>query len=119
MKILKRPVHQLSLWVGLMACLLATPSCKDTLQLQSEWKQTKARLDVLRARSTELDAKLVDLRKVMPGGTTPLEAGRRMAVRADADLKLLEAETVQATARLRQSEVDLNTLKKEIAAQGS
>lgn len=118
MKTLKHRVYQVSLTAGLASCLLLT-SCKETLKLQADWQHTKTRLDELQQRGAELDAKLVDLRKVMPGGTTPQESARRMTLRAEADIKLLDTEIAQATSRLQASEAALETLKKEIAKQSA
>lgn len=97
-----------------MAAALTLSGCKEAEQVQADHAATLKRQAELKAEFDGLEQKLVDLRKAVPPGPTPEESARRVTVRLQKELEMLDQQLVVATKDHEAAQAELKGLREQL-----
>jgi chromosome segregation ATPase len=99
---------------AIAAAALTLSGCKEAEQVQADHAATLKRQAELKAEFDGLEQKLVDLRKAVPPGATPEDSARRMTVRLQTELEMLDQQLGGATKDFEGADTDLKTLRQQL-----
>jgi chromosome segregation ATPase len=99
---------------AIAAAALMLSGCKEAEQVQADHAATLKRQAELKVEFDSLEQKLVDLRKAVPPGATPEDSARRMTVRLQTELEMLDQQLAVATKDFEAADAELKTLQDQL-----
>jgi|GEM_PF-2035843 len=92
---------------------LASVSCKDFQDIQSQRNEAKAKLEAMTAEISEIDQKILALKQVVPQGVVSESTALKQGEKYETALSLLEEELTKTIKHYQESEVKLKALEQE------
>lgn len=93
---------------------LTLSGCKEAEQVQADHQAMLKRREELKAEFDVVEQKLVELRKAMPPGPTPLDSAKRLTTRLQTELELLDQQLAVATKDFEAADADLKKQREQL-----
>ena len=93
---------------------LSLLSCEDTMKLQAQAAEQKAKLESLNMEAAKLDAQLIEMRKKLPPSSSYEESARQVLAKAEGDLRVLQPQMDAAAADIKARRSSVAAMKMEL-----